>query len=66
MPSFDRVAVLSDVHGNLTALEAVLADLDARGITRIVNLGDVVGKGPRGAACVRLVRERDLATVQGN
>ena len=66
MPSLDRVAVVSDVHDNLTALEAVLADLDARGITRIVNLGDVVGKGPRGAACVRLVRERDLATVQGN
>jgi predicted phosphodiesterase len=66
MPSLDRVAVVSDVHGNLTALEAVLADLDARGITRIVNLGDVVGKGPRGAACVRLVRERDIATIQGN
>ncbi len=44
----DRVAVVSDVHGNVTAYEAVLADIDARGITRVVNLGDVVGKGPRG------------------
>ena len=54
MTALDRVAVVSDVHGNLTAYQAVLADIDARGITRIVNLGDVVGKGPRGAACVRL------------
>ena len=43
----DRLALISDVHGNLTALEAVLADIDARGIGRILNLGDYVGKGPR-------------------
>lgn len=66
MTALDRVAVLSDVHGNLTAYQAVLADIDARGIGRIVNLGDVVGKGPRGAACVRLTRERAITTVQGN
>ena len=40
----DRIALLSDVHGNLTALEAVLADIDARGITTVYNLGDYVGK----------------------
>jgi predicted phosphodiesterase len=66
MSRLDRVAVVSDVHGNLTAYEAVLADIDARGISRIVNLGDNVGKGPRGAACVRLTRDRCEATVQGN
>ena len=66
MAPLSRVAVVSDVHGNLTAYRAVLADIDARGITRIVNLGDVVGKGPRGDACVRLTRERCEATVQGN
>ena len=44
----ERIALISDVHGNLTALEAVLADIDARGIGRIFNLGDYVGKGPRG------------------
>ena len=66
MTALDRVAVVSDVHGNLTAYQAVLADIDARGITRVVNLGDVVGKGPRGAECVRLTREREIATVQGN
>jgi len=61
-----RLAVVSDVHGNLTAYQAVLADIAARGITRILNLGDVVGKGPRGAACTALTRELCEATVRGN
>ncbi|MCU1536086.1 MAG: Phosphoesterase [Humibacillus sp.] len=61
-----RVAVVSDVHGNLTAYEAVLADIARRGIDEVVNLGDVVGKGPRGAECIRLSRERCVVTVRGN
>jgi predicted phosphodiesterase len=62
----DRIAVVSDVHGNLTAYEAVLADIDARGITTILNLGDYVGKGPRGADCVELSRDRCVVNVRGN
>lgn len=62
----DRIAVISDVHGNVTALEAVLADIAARGITRILNLGDVVGKGPRGAEAIKLTREACEVTVRGN
>ena len=42
----DRIALISDLHGNLHAFEAVLADIGARGITRIFNLGDLVGKAP--------------------
>ncbi|MDQ0372753.1 metallophosphoesterase family protein [Cellulomonas humilata] len=61
-----RIAVLSDVHGNLTAFDAVLADIDARGITTILNLGDVAGKGPRGSAAVARTRERCALTVRGN
>ena len=64
--ALERIALISDVHGNLTAYEAVLADIAARGITRVINLGDVVGKGPRGAACTALTRERCEATVRGN
>jgi predicted phosphodiesterase len=62
----DRIAVISDVHGNVTALRAVLADIEARGITRVVNLGDVVGKGPRGSEAVQLSREACEVTVRGN
>lgn len=62
----DRVAVISDVHGNVSALRAVLADIEACGIERVVNLGDVVGKGPRGNEAVKLCREACEATVRGN
>ncbi|MBZ0286188.1 MAG: metallophosphatase family protein, partial [Anaerolineae bacterium] len=42
-----RTAIISDIHGNLAALEAVLADLRANGIERIVCLGDVAATGPQ-------------------
>jgi len=62
----DRIAIISDVHGNLTALEAVLEHIQASGITRIFNLGDLVGKGPRPAAVVDLCQTVCEVTVQGN
>src|SRR6188474_1084984 len=62
----ERIALISDVHGNLTALEAVLDDIDARGITRIFNLGDYVGKGPRGREVIDLCRERCEVNILGN
>lgn len=65
-PVIERIALISDVHGNLTALEAVFADIDARGITRIFNLGDYVGKGPRGREVVDLCRQRCEVNILGN
>ncbi|MFC8680858.1 metallophosphoesterase family protein [Microbacterium ureisolvens] len=62
----DRIAVISDVHGNLTALDAVLADIGSRGITRIVNLGDNIGKGPRGSATTERLREVCEVNIRGN
>ncbi len=62
----ERVAILSDIHGNLTALEAVLSHIASSGITRIFNLGDLVGKGPRSAAVVDRCRQTCEITVQGN
>ena len=62
----ERIALISDVHGNLTALEAVLADIEARGISRIFNLGDYVGKGPRGQAVVDRCREVCEVNILGN
>ncbi|WP_433013202.1 metallophosphoesterase family protein [Kribbella sp. CA-294648] len=61
-----RIALVSDVHGNLSALEAVFADIEQRGIERIFNLGDYVGKGPRGSAVVDLCRERCEVNILGN
>lgn len=62
----DRIALISDLHGNLQAFEAVLADIAARGTTRIFNLGDLVGKGPDGAAVIDRSRAVCEVTVQGN
>ncbi len=62
----ERVAIISDLHGNATAFAAVLEDLARRGITTIYNLGDVAGKGPRGSECVRLSRLHCTLTVRGN
>jgi len=64
--ALQRIALISDVHGNLTALEAVLADIDARGIGRIFNLGDYVGKGPRGREVIDVCRERCEVNLLGN
>ena len=59
-------AVISDVHANASALKAVLADIDAKGITRIVCLGDTVGYGPDPLECVDLVRARCAWSLMGN
>ncbi len=61
-----RVAVLSDIHGNLHALEAVLAATDAAGVDEVWCLGDVVGYGARPNECCELVRERASVCLAGN
>jgi len=59
-------AIISDIHGNLEALEAILADIDARGIDRIVCLGDVIGYGASPRECIDLVIERCDFCLCGN
>lgn len=60
-----RVAALHDVHGNLPALEAVLADVSAERVDRIVCGGDVAA-GPFPRECVELLLRRDALFVRGN
>ena len=61
-----RYAVLSDVHGNLEALSAVLADADSEGALGVLCLGDAVGYGADPVACVELLGERSTGMVAGN
>jgi diadenosine tetraphosphatase ApaH/serine/threonine PP2A family protein phosphatase len=60
------VAVITDIHSNLPALEAVLADIDSREVDEIWCLGDVVGYGADPDACADLVRERCEVCLVGN
>jgi putative phosphoesterase len=60
-----RVAVVSDIHGNLPALEAVLAEVEAEGVDAIVCTGDVVG-GPFSADVFDRLASLDARVVRGN
>jgi len=59
-------ALLSDVHGNIEALNAVLADIRQSGIDEIFCLGDSIGYGPNPVECLRMVRERCALQLMGN
>ncbi|MBA3734837.1 MAG: metallophosphoesterase family protein [Actinobacteria bacterium] len=61
-----RVAVISDVHANYHALEAVLQEIDAEGVDAIWCLGDTVGYGPRPNECCDAVRSRSSYSLVGN
>jgi diadenosine tetraphosphatase ApaH/serine/threonine PP2A family protein phosphatase len=61
-----RVAVISDIHGNAHALQAVLAAIDAEGLDAVWCLGDTVGYGPQPNECCSLVREVADVCLVGN
>ena len=61
-----RVAVVSDIHGNLHALEAVLSAVDALQPDELWCLGDLVGYGPRPNECCRAVHQRASVCLAGN
>jgi predicted phosphodiesterase len=62
-----RVALISDIHANLPALEAVLADLARRGdVTAVYHLGDLVGYAPWPNEVVAAIRAANIAGVAGN
>jgi predicted phosphodiesterase len=61
-----RTAIISDIHGNLGGLVAVLADAESCACERIICLGDLIDGGPENAAVVEMIRTREIATVRGN
>jgi predicted phosphodiesterase len=60
------LAVIADIHGNMPALEAVIADLEEVSPDEILVGGDLVGRGPEGSRVVATVHERGWATIRGN
>lgn len=62
----DKIAIISDIHGNIPALESVLMDIKHRGINRIFCLGDLAGKGPSSDVAVDMIRENCEVVLKGN
>jgi Icc-related predicted phosphoesterase len=61
-----RIALLSDIHGNMTALDAVLEDLSAFSVDRIVVAGDVVNWGPHNVEVMQRIVDEGWAVIRGN
>jgi predicted phosphodiesterase len=61
-----KIAVISDIHGNIEALQSMLRMIDRRGAHAVHCLGDVVGYGGSPNECVELLRRRGIRTVAGN
>lgn len=59
-------AIISDIHGNVEALQAVLADIREQGIQEIYCLGDIIGYGPNPRECIDLIRRHTAVTILGN
>jgi predicted phosphodiesterase len=61
-----RVAIVSDIHSNLTAFQEVLADIDRSHVDRIVSLGDNIGYGPGPEEVLQLMSARNIPSIMGN
>ena len=61
-----RIAIISDIHGNLDAFERVLADIGSSNIDQIISLGDNIGYGPDPDGVVELLQARKIVSVIGN
>src|SRR6185437_11840199 len=64
--SMEQIAILADIHGNLPALDAVLACVNAEGIDRIICLGDVATLGPQPREVIARLRLLGCPVVMGN
>ena len=62
----ERIAIIADIHGNLPALEAVLGEIAAEGIERVVCLGDIATLGPQPREVIARLRELGCPVVMGN
>ena len=61
-----KIAVFSDIHGNLEALESIIHDIKQKGITDIYSLGDVVSIGPNSKECLDLIMTENINFLLGN
>lgn len=61
-----RIAIISDIHGNLEALKTTLKDIEKRNVDKIICLGDIIMKGVHSRECIQLVKEKCDIVLRGN
>lgn len=61
-----KIAIISDIHGNLEALKTTLKDMEKRKIDKIICLGDTIAKGVHPKKCLELVKNSCEIVLQGN
>ena len=61
-----KIAIISDIHGNLQALEAIIEDIKNKNIDEIICLGDIIAIGPNPKECIEIVFEENMRMVLGN
>ena len=61
-----KIAIISDIHGNLEALKSVLNDIENKNINKIYCLGDIIAKGSHSKECIDLIREKCEVVLKGN
>ena len=61
-----KIAIISDIHGNLEALKATLKDIEKRNVDKIICLGDIIAKGVHPKECIELIKKNCEIVLQGN
>ena len=61
-----KIAIISDIHGNLEALKATLKDIEKRKVDKIFCLGDTIAKGVHPKQCIKLIKENCEIVLRGN
>lgn len=61
-----RIAVFTDIHGNLEALESIIKDIERNNIDEVIYLGDIIGIGPNPKECLDIIIDSRIKMVKGN
>lgn len=61
-----KIAIISDIHGNLEALKATIEDIKRRNVDKIICLGDTIAKGIHSNECIEIVKQNCDVVLQGN
>lgn len=62
----NRIAIISDIHGNLEALKTVISDIKERHIDKIICLGDIIAKGTHSHECIQIIKQNCDVVIKGN